>query len=375
MKMHCLSFRGISKLFVLSCSIVYGHHFVYAQEQVQNAKENSDYTVEKQSHGQQIVAGNDIPDKLSGNQLTDLKFNSLAKIPASLISLGGKAANYALIVEKMLHKLTVYKSTFRGDYEVVKIYQAITGKKQGDKKYVGDKRTPEGVYFITGKITGGKLPPKYGPGALTLDYPNIFDQRLSKTGYGIWIHGVEDDTRVLKPFDTDGCVALRNQDWIDLEKYITLFETPVIITKEMSFLNSSESLVETKNQIINILDAWKKAWESSDLNAYLAFYSDSFHTLGKNKKQWQNYKTSISYNRKGKINIEISDPKIVAFEDQLFVSFLQRYQAPDKVDFGRKFLYFKKENNQFKIISEKWYEETQNPDLLSALIRSNNELK
>ncbi len=305
-------------------------------------------------------------------QQKDLKQKSINKIPASFISLGKQPSAYALIVEKLQHKLSVYRANQLGEYEVIKTYQAVTGKKQGDKKTSGDKRTPEGIYFITGKIEGGKLPAKYGPGALTLDYPNIFDQRSSKTGYGIWIHGVEDDTRIDKAFDTDGCVALKNQDWIDLEKYISPLETPVIITKEMLLLDSSKELEEKKLAISAMLDLWKNSWENSELQSYLNFYSDSFKTFGINKMQWFNLKSNLSSIRKGKINIEISDPKILSYEDQIFVSFLQRYKSPEKDDFGRKFLYLKKENNEYKIISEKWVEENKNKDLLSALVRQNN---
>jgi murein L,D-transpeptidase YafK len=310
--------------------------------------------------------------ELNQNQNMDLKPKTFSKIPASFISLGREPSAYALIVEKLQHKLSVYRTNQLGEYEIVKTYQAVTGKKQGDKQSTGDKRTPEGIYFITGKIIGGKLPAKYGPGALTLDYPNIFDQRSSKTGYGIWIHGVKDDTRIDKAFDTDGCVALKNQDWLDLEKYISPLETPVIITKEMLLLDSPNELEEKKLAITTMLNSWKKSWENSEFVSYLNFYSDSFKTLGINKNQWIQMKSNISSVRKGKINIEISDPKILSFEDQIFVSFLQRYKSPEKEDFGRKFLYLRKENNEYKIISEKWVEEDKNKDLLSALVRQNN---
>ena len=323
------------------------------------------------SHNQ-IVTENSGQASLPQNQAIETKQKGSSKIPASFISLGRQPSAYALIVEKLQHKLSVYRANQFGEYEVVKTYQAVTGKKQGDKQSSGDKRTPEGIYFITGKIEGEKLPAKYGPGALTLDYPNIFDQRLSKTGYGIWIHGVEDDTRIDKAFDTDGCVALKNQDWLDLEKYISPLETPVIITKEMVLLDSSKKLEEQKVAITTMLESWKNSWENSELDSYLNFYSDSFNTLGKNKKQWLQLKSNLSSFRKGKINIEISDPKILSFEDQIFVSFLQRYKSPEKDDFGRKFLYLKKENNEYKIISEKWVEENKNKDLLSALVRQNN---
>lgn len=309
---------------------------------------------------------------LAQNLPIEAKQRGGSKIPASFISLGRFPTPYALVVEKLQHKLSVYRENQFGGYEVIKTYQAVTGKKQGDKQSSGDKRTPEGIYFITGKIEGDKLPPKYGPGALTLDYPNIFDQRLSKTGYGIWIHGVEDDTRIDKAFDTDGCVALKNKDWLDLEKYISPLETPVIITKEMLLLDSPKKLEEQKIAITTMLESWKKSWENSELDSYLSFYSDSFKTLGKNKKQWYQLKSNLSSYRKGKINIEISDPKILSFEDQIFVSFLQKYESPEKEDFGRKFLYLRKEKNEYKIISEKWLEDNKNKDFLSALVRQNN---
>lgn len=302
-----------------------------------------------------------------------IKQRDIYKIPSSFISLGSFPSSYALVVEKLQHKLSVYRVNQLGEYEIVKTYKAITGKMQGNKQTSGDKKTPEGIYFITGKIDGDKLPSKYGPGALTLDYPNIFDQRLSKTGYGIWIHGVEDDTRIDKAFDTDGCVALRNQDWVDLEKYITPLETPVIITKEMAFLESSKTLEEQKLEITKMLNFWKKAWENSEFDSYLNFYSNSFKTLGKNRNQWFQMKSSLSNHRKGKINIEVSEPKILSFDDQIFVSFLQKYQSPEKDDFGRKFLYLKKENNEYKIISEKWIKEVKNKEFLNVLVRQNNE--
>jgi murein L,D-transpeptidase YafK len=356
MSLRCLSTRNALKVLFIKM-ILYSPLCLASTEQTETT---------------QIVTENPVQANLPQIQALDEKQKGSNKIPASFISLGSQPSAYALIVEKLQHKLSVYKVNPLGEYEVVKTYQAVTGKKQGDKQSSGDKKTPEGIYFITGKIEGDKLPSKYGPGALTLDYPNIFDQRLSKTGYGIWIHGVEDDTRIDKAFDTDGCVALKNQDWIDLEKYISPLETPVIIIKEMVLLDSSKKLEEEKLAITTMLESWKNSWENSELESYLNFYSDSFKTMGKNKRQWFQLKSNLSSYRKGKINIEISDPKILSFEDQIFVSFLQRYKSPEKDDFGRKFLYLKKENNEYKIISEKWVEENKNKDLLSALVRQNN---
>lgn len=96
----------------------------------------------------------------------------------------------------------------------------------GDKVQQGDKRTPEGIYTITEKKSGGMT--RYYK-ALLLDYPNEEDRRrflqnkkrgeianTAKIGNHIEIHGDGG-----KGIDwTDGCVALVNSDMDTLFKLV-----------------------------------------------------------------------------------------------------------------------------------------------------------
>ena len=50
------------------------------------------------------------------------------------------------------------------------------------------------------------------PGFYQSTFPNDYDKDLGKTGYGIWLHGVEDDSRIEKANVTEGCVAFYNAD-------------------------------------------------------------------------------------------------------------------------------------------------------------------
>ena len=302
-------------------------------------------------------------------------------IPSAFIGLGNRQPTYGIVVEKNIHRLTVFKLQEDGNYTVVKTYKAITGKEQGDKKNRGDNRTPEGIYFVVGQKQSaelirklGKSASKYGPKALVLDYPNIFDKRLSKTGSGIWIHGVEKETRVLKPFDTEGCVALRNNDVLDISNYISPFETPVVIVDQM--YSSPETYIQDKRKnVLNMLETWRKSWEGSDINTYTDFYSDNFYALGKTKSQWENFKKKLAKLRDNSIQVQISEPKILAFKNQLLVEFLQKYTSKDTIDFGRKFLYLQQEGDEFKIISEKWYSIKNQTNLELAVANSNRTAK
>lgn len=294
-------------------------------------------------------------------------------VPKALVSLGSNTPAFALIVEKLHHRLSVFKLNEEGTYEVVKTYRAISGRDPGDKISRGDLRTPEGIYFVTGRLTDSELPPKYGRLAFTLDYPNIYDKRQRKSGNGIWIHATDDPRRLLKPFDTEGCVVLSNEDILDLQKYIDLFEVPVVITKEMTSA-SAEELVPTRKKALEMVDAWRRAWESSSFESYMSYYSKNFRSLGKNKDQWYSFKTKLSDERGVDIHVTISEPKIVAFEDQLLVVFFQDYSSKQHSDFGKKFLYLQWEGDRYRIIAEKWYKSPKSETALRALKSTSKQL-
>jgi murein L,D-transpeptidase YafK len=275
-------------------------------------------------------------------------------VPKAFVSLGAVESTYGIIVEKIHHRLSVFKLDQEGHYQLVKTFRAITGKDPKDKKTKGDFRTPEGIYFVSGRIKDEALPPKYGRGALTLDYPNIFDRQKRKSGNGIWIHGTDDPKRLQNPYDTEGCVVVSNEDYLELMTYITPFEVPVVITKEMETVEPSQ-IHGPRLKATEMIEDWKSTWQESQFSNYMGHYSKDFKSLGMSKEKWQSYKTALSKVRAGEIKIQLSDPIIVSFEDQLLAVFLQRYESKDHSDYGRKFLYLKWEGDKYRIIAEKWY--------------------
>lgn len=287
-------------------------------------------------------------------------------VPKALVSLGSSTPAYGLVVEKLHHRMSLFKTNDKNEIELVKTYRAITGRDPGDKLARGDLRTPEGIYFVTGRLDDDELPAKYGRMAFTLDYPNIYDKRKRKSGYGIWIHATDDADRLKKPFDTEGCVVVSNEDIIDLEKRIAPFEVPVVITKEMSSAQPTE-LESTRQKALEMVEAWRNAWQSSSFDSYMSYYSKNFRSLGKNKKQWEQFKAGLGEMRGDDIRVTISEPKVVAFEDQLLVVFLQDYQSQQHSDFGRKFLYLQWEGDRYRIIAEKWYKSPRTETALRAL--------
>ena len=288
-------------------------------------------------------------------------------VPRAFVNLGNSAPAFGIVVEKLHHRLTVFERTETGAYRIVKSFRAITGKKYGNKEHRGDLKTPEGVYFATGKIDGRRLPPKYGVLAFTLDFPNVYDRQQRKTGSGIWIHATDKPARLQTPFDTEGCVALSNADITELNRYVIPFQTPVVITKEMTTVEHESELEQPRKYSLEMIDAWRKSWENSEFDAYESYYSKNFIALGKKKSNWISFKKNLSNRRDGEIHVTISEPKILAFEDQLLAVFYQEYRSPDKTDFGQKFLYLQWEGDRYRIIGEKWYPTSRTERALQAM--------
>lgn len=141
----------------------------------------------------------------------------ISELPAprqALPSPSGEAI-HTVVVDKSRRELFVLEET-QDNYLIVMRYPVSLGSERGDKLTQGDNRTPEGLYKIT-EIKNGKLPQKYGPRAYVLNYPNEFDLRQNKSGYGIWIHGSGMGGKT-KP--TEGCVQLNDFHVIALGDYV-----------------------------------------------------------------------------------------------------------------------------------------------------------
>ncbi len=193
------------------------------------------------------------------------QIDSKGPVLDSIIQLDPYFSHHVFIVEKATHKIYLLKEDNAG-YRFISSFNIATGENSGDKSYQGDHRTPEGIFFIEDFLpqkklleTRGEQGKIYGVGAFTLDFPNPVDLFRKKTGGGIWIHSTDDESRIAKGLDSQGCVVTKNLDLVDLSKYIELNKTPVIITHEMKYI-SPETHQLKKKELLDFLDSWLTSW-------------------------------------------------------------------------------------------------------------------
>lgn len=278
--------------------------------------------------------------------------------PAPLLSLDGFYSHHILIAEKSTHLLHLFRNN-GGRPELVKSYQVVTGKKSGDKGIEGDLRTPEGIYNFTNFLTHKQLIEKsgsqgfiYGAGAFVTDYPNPVDQRMGKTGSGIWLHSTNDEARLDKGLDSKGCVVTANNDLLDISKYLELYKTPLIIVQDLVYLNEKTHDAQ-KNEIKKNVDDWLSAWRNKDIESYMSHYSQSeFKDAKGNYPKYKAYKKAV-FSNLGKPKIELDNMSILQSKNYAVVTFTQSYQSNTINDSGKKLLYLKQDDSyNWKIVSE-----------------------
>ena len=120
-----------------------------------------------------------------------------------------------LIAETSRNQLHVVARSAVG-WQVDATYYLSIGKRGVGKQAAGDRRTPLGLYWIVDRLEDHQLPPRYGPLAFPLDYPNAWDAGHARRGDGIWLHGTEPGTYARPPLDSDGCLVLADADLLAL---------------------------------------------------------------------------------------------------------------------------------------------------------------
>ena len=274
------------------------------------------------------------------------------KIPSSLIKLAN-SQSHVIIVDASTSRLFLFENEngtprMKGDFYV-------TIGKNGTGKYTeGDQKTPIGVYFVTGFIPSEDLPDLYGDGAFPIDYPNNWDQRHGRTGYGIWLHGTPSTIYSRAPKDSNGCVIVSNNDLNTLSHFIDEGKTPVIITNSINWVTKQKW--ESRNTNYNLfIEKWRQDWESLDVNLYLRHYSKEYIGLGKDYNSWVEYKRRVIPMKKY-IKVNLTNKSVFLYPDNpdlMVVTFLQDYASDT---FRRKFIkrqYWRMEDDgKWRIIYE-----------------------
>ena len=297
-------------------------------------------------------------------ELNDLKneakarinFNSVYKnkdlLPESIIQLADNVP-YAFLIELSKSRLYLVKNN-NSVPEIIADFYVSIGKAGFNKKASGDNKTPVGVYKITSHLIDEDLPELYGDGAYPINYPNIWDKRGKKTGYGIWIHGVSRDVYSRPPLTSEGCIVTSNHTLRKLKPYTVIGKTPVVLVENIKWIKRN-TWHQNKNSANKILEDWEKTWESLDPHDFISQHSINFRSK---KHDFEERVTHILRIIKNKTYIKVKIENLNLFyypqnKNLIFSDFRQHYESNNYKTSSNKKLFWKKEKDgKWRILHE-----------------------
>ena len=273
-------------------------------------------------------------------------------VPASVMQLSKKHP-YAILVDLTNARLYLLRNE-GGVPKVVRHFYAAMGKAGAGKQVTGDMRTPIGVYRVTEWLPGEGLPDLYGSGAFPVDYPNSWDRKLGRTGYGIWIHGVPKNTYTRPPRSSEGCVTVANDDLMQLKPYIRVGHTPVLLALEVDWVEPEVAQAEREHLLAQI-DGWRSRWSARETDAYLAYYADDFRTGNMSLSRFAAHKRRVNANKKF-IDVQLEDLDLYQYpgeENLVLARFTQNYRSDNFRTTTLKEQYWRRNaDGQWQIIKE-----------------------
>ena len=259
---------------------------------------------------------------------------------------------HALVVDSRRSRLYVYAND-EGRPKLIADYYVTLGKNGIEKTRQGDQKTPIGVYHVTANLPRSKLTDFYGAGAFPINYPNEWDRRLGRNGYGIWLHGVPASVYSRPPRASDGCIVLSNPDLESIGRHVQVGMTPVIIADEVEWSEAS-AIAGERAALAAAVEHWRADWQSRDTERYLAHYSQRFASGRQNHGAWAKHKRQVN-SAKRWIKVDLSRVTMFRYpreRDFVVVAFEQDYRSDGLSNVMNKRQYWIKEDGRWKILYE-----------------------
>lgn len=260
---------------------------------------------------------------------------------------------HVFLVDAKRSRLYVYENR-NGKPKLLADYYVTQGKYGIHKAREGDKKTPVGVYYITARVPGARLPDFFGSGALPLNYPNEWDKLNGRRGSGIWLHGTSSDNFSRAPLASDGCVVLANPDLDQLYNSVDVGKTPVVIAEYVEFVSPAKWDAE-RTTAMHLLERWRKDVESADAARLITHYSRQFKSAAyEDLPTWFGKQVRFAP-AAGKISVELKDPSQFLYpgrNDLMVSTFTEVTRAGKHNRSLHKRQYWLKEGVQWKIIYE-----------------------
>lgn len=281
--------------------------------------------------------------------------SNAAALPTAVLALAPEV-DVVLLADASQSIGWLMQRTSQDDWRIADAFYLSLGAGGIGKVRRGDRKTPLGVYWVVEELDSLRLPKRYGVRIFPLDYPNALDRAQSRTGDGIWIHGMDPDNNIRPPNDTDGCIALVNERILTLGESLQPATTPVVVVESLEWgVRPQPDAV--LNELERSLDAWRRALISGNPDSYFSVFADDYARFDMPASLWRaGRRAALLANIVS--DIEISELSVlVADSDELvyvtrFRQTIAREAGKAPVSVIRRFYWQADDDGKFRIIAE-----------------------
>ena len=298
------------------------------------------------------LPGSSVPSRLAclAALLLAVPLGAAASLPPYVLQWPSSSRDL-LVAETDAAVLHHYRRSDDGEILHDRIYLSV-GLNGVGKQREWDQKTPLGVYVVTSELDTSRLHEKYGVNAFPLDYPNARDRQLGRTGSGIWLHGVLPGGERRPERDTDGCLAIPNEDLLELSPRVVPGDTTVIIARELANADS-EDQDDVRDRLLESVERWRQASVRGDLQSLRALYREDFSYEGLDRDTW--VASGLDKAFEGATELALADVLLVAdpVEPGLYLSrfVLAKEKGPQSRALIKR-LYWQFGDDGFRIVAE-----------------------
>ena len=281
-------------------------------------------------------------------------FIALASMDAAASGWEARLAGHPSLPQKFFavdkDSQTFFLYSRKSPLRLIGSFPCTTGREPGDKSVEGDLRTPEGVYFIKGRLHRTLDWSLYGNLAYELNFPNPVDRIKGKTGYGIWVHG---RGKKLVPRDTRGCVALNTPDLQAVGDDISP-GLPVVISQSLDVAADEASSPELDHAVKRVYD-WAEAWQRRSSDFFSFYDAKAYDKAQERSFEAFTRRKQMLFKRHDWIQVMVNDVRVLPGPDYLVTYFRQYYRTPTMVSEGVKRLYWQPgADGELRIVGREW---------------------
>jgi murein L,D-transpeptidase YafK len=231
------------------------------------------------------------------------------RVPSNFWRVGHDAA-HAMALDIERSRLYIFENRGGSLVRIADFYATI-GKEGSGKVKEGDQRTPIGTYYLQTAIPRQRLSDFYGAAAYPIDYPNEWDKRLNRSGFGIWLHGVGSDTFARAPRASDGCIVVSNPDLRVIEKFIVPGRTPIVVAQSLEWVERGIAAKPSQG-VLTAFERWRGDLQSLDLPRYFQHYGAGFASDALDYRGWESQRRQL-FSRTEWARVDVSNVSVFQY--------------------------------------------------------------